>query len=35
MLGWERETLMEKTIRPMAATEAEMLAELEKLTAGA
>ena len=35
MLGWELETLMEKTIRAMAATEAEMLAELEKLTAGA
>ena len=33
-LGWELETLMEKTIRAMAATEAEMLAELEMLTQG-
>ena len=35
MLGWELETLMEGTIRAMAATEAEMLSELEKLTADA
>jgi len=35
MLGWELETLMERTIRAMAATEAEMLSELEKLTADA
>ena len=34
-LGWELETLMDRTIRAMAATEAWMLAELEKLTAGA
>lgn len=31
-LGWELETLMDKTIRAMAATEAEMLAELEAIT---
>ena len=34
-LGWELETLMDRTIRAMAATEEWMLAELEKLTAGA
>ena len=33
-LGWELEVLMEKTIRAMAATETEMLAELEMLTQG-
>ena len=33
-LGWELETLMEKTIRAMAATEAEMIFELEMLTQG-
>ena len=32
MLGWELETLMDKTIRAMAATEAEMLEELNMLT---
>ena len=31
-LGWELEMLMEKTIAAMAATEAEMLAELNSLT---
>ena len=31
-LGWELEVLMDKTIRAMAATEADMLAELEALT---
>ncbi|MBQ8200202.1 MAG: hydrolase [Clostridia bacterium] len=31
-LGWELETLMDKTIRAMAASEASMLAELESLT---
>lgn len=31
-LGWELDTLMDKTIRAMAVTEAEMLAELEALT---
>lgn len=34
-LGWELDTLMERTIRAMAATEGWMLAELEKLTADA
>ena len=34
-LGWELDTLMERTIRAMAATEAWMLAELERLTANA
>ncbi len=34
-LGWELETLMDRTIRAMAATEATMLTELEKLTADA
>ncbi|MBQ7850182.1 MAG: HDIG domain-containing protein [Clostridia bacterium] len=34
-LGWELDTLMERTIRAMAATEAWMLAELERLTADA
>ena len=33
-LGWELEVLMEKTIAAMAATEAEMLSELEMLTQG-
>ena len=33
-LGWELEVLMEKTIRAMAATEAEMISELEMLTQG-
>ena len=33
MLGWELETLMERTIRAMAATEATMQAELETLLA--
>ena len=32
-LGWELDMLMERTIRAMAATEADMLAELGKLTA--
>ena len=31
-LGWELDVLMEKTIRAMAATEAEMLCELSALT---
>ena len=31
-LGWELDVLMEKTIAAMAATEAEMLAELNALT---
>lgn len=31
-LGWELDVLMEKTIRAMAATEADMLAELNSLT---
>ena len=35
MLGWELDALLEKTIRAMAASEAWMLAELEKLTADA
>lgn len=35
MLGWELDALLEKTLRAMAATEAGMLSELEKLTAGA
>ena len=35
MLGWELDALLEKTIRAMAATEAWMLAELEKCTADA
>ena len=35
ILGWELDTLLEKTIRAMAASEAWMLAELEKLTADA
>jgi len=35
MLGWELDTLLERTIRAMAASEAWMLAELEKLTADA
>ena len=35
MLGWELDVLLEKTIRAMAASEAWMLTELEKLTAGA
>ena len=34
MLGWELENLMEKTIAAMAATEAEMLAELDVLVQG-
>ena len=34
-LGWELDTLLERTIRAMAASEAWMLAELEKLTADA
>ena len=34
MLGWELEVLMDKTIRAMAATEAEVFAELEMLTQG-
>ena len=33
-LGWELEVLMEKTIRAMAATEAEVFAELDVLTQG-
>ena len=33
-LGWELDVLMEKTIRAMAATEAEVFAELEMLTQG-
>jgi predicted GTPase len=33
MLGWELETLMERTIRAMAASEATMMAELETLLA--
>ena len=33
-LGWELETLMEKTLAAMAATEAEVFAELEALTQG-
>ena len=33
-LGWELENLMEKTIAAMAATEAEVFAELEMLTQG-
>ncbi len=32
MLGWELDALLEKTIQAMAASEAWMLAELEKLT---
>ena len=35
MLGWELDVLLEKTIRAMAASEAWMLAELQKLTADA
>ena len=35
MLGWELDTLMDKTIRAMAASEAWMLDELQKLTADA
>ena len=35
MLGWDLDTLLEKTIRAMAATEGWMLQELEKLTADA
>ena len=35
MLGWELDVLLEKTIRAMAASEAWMLGELEKLTADA
>ena len=35
MLGWELDALLEKTIRAMAASEAWMLAELQKLTADA
>jgi predicted hydrolase (HD superfamily) len=33
-LGWALEVLMEKTIAAMAATETEMLSELEMLTQG-
>ena len=35
MLGWELDALLEKTIRAMAASEAWMLDELQKLTADA
>ena len=35
MLGWELDALLEKTIRAMAASEAWMLNELQKLTADA
>lgn len=35
MLGWELDALLEKTLRAMAASEAWMLAELQKLTADA
>ena len=35
MLGWELDALLEKTIRAMAASEAWMLAELQKLMADA
>ena len=35
MLGWELDVLLEKTLRAMAASEAWMLAELQKLTADA
>ena len=35
MLGWELDVLLEKTIRAMAASEAWMLDELQKLTADA
>ena len=35
MLGWELDVLLEKTIRAMAASEAWMLAELQKLMADA
>ena len=35
MLGWELDALLERTIRAMAATEAWMFSELERLTADA